>query len=327
MKFLGIDGGGTKTEFLVIDDIGKILGHTTMPTCHYMQTSLDNFENVMRKGINIVCSQMDISISDIDYTFVGIPGYGEIKKDIEILDSIIEDILLSQNYKCGNDSVVAWAGSLACQSGINIVAGTGAIGFGVDGKGNTTRASGWGHVCGDEGSAYWLGKKVIELFTKQSDGRMEKTPLYNIVREELNIQEDFELLDFVINHLGMKRDEIAQLAKLLYKAAEADDKRALEVYSRAAYEHYLTINAIINKLDFDISNKVLVSYSGGVFNAGKYILEPLETYLIEKNLNAELIEPILMPVTGAALYALNICLGEIQEDIIEKLKVEEKSIL
>lgn len=327
MKFLGIDGGGTKTEFLMIDESGEILGHAIMPTCHYKQTSLDNFRNVIQNGINTISTQANIDISQIDYTFVGIPGYGEIAEDVKILDSIVEDILSSKNYSNGNDSEVAWAGSLACQPGINIVAGTGAIGFGVDSKGNTARSGGWGHFCGDEGSAYWLGRKVIELFTKQSDGRIQKTPLYDIVRNEFNIEDDFELLDIVINKLEMKRDEIGKLAKLLYKAAKADDEMAIKVYSDAAYENYLTILAITQKLDFDFNKEILVSYSGGVFNAGKYVLEPLNSFIKEEKLNVKLIKPILKPVTGAALYASFACLGELNSDIVGKLKVEEKSKL
>lgn len=327
MKFLGVDGGGTKTEFLLIDENGEILGHVKKPTCHYKQTSIENFRSVIESGIFDICTQVGINVSQIDYTFVGIPGYGEIVEDVKILDSIVEDILASKNFSNGNDSEVAWAGSLACQPGINIVAGTGAIGFGMDSKGNTARASGWGHFCGDEGSAYWLGRKVIELFTKQSDGRIEKTPLYDIVGDEFNIEDDFELLDIVLNKLEMKRDEIGKFAKLLYKAAKANDEMALKVYSDAAYEHYLTILAITQELDFSTDEEILVSCSGGVFNAGKYVLEPLNRYLINEKLNVKLIKPILKPVTGAALYSLITCLGEADNHIVAKLKVEEKSKL
>ena len=157
LKFLRINGGGTKTDFLVIDDKGKVLAYTSMPTCHYIQTSLDNFESVIRNGIEKSIKVDWLSPSQIDYTFAGIPGYGEIEKDMEVLNSIVGKALSSSNYKCGNDSEAAWAGSLACQPGVIIVAGTGAIGFGVDANGNMARASGWGPFCGDEGSAYWLG--------------------------------------------------------------------------------------------------------------------------------------------------------------------------
>lgn len=326
MNFLGVDGGGTKTEFIMIDEWGKILGHALKPTCHYKQTSLDNFKKVIEEGITEVCNEANISISEIDCSFLGIPGYGEIIEDVEKIESIVENILSSKNYKCGNDSEVAWAGSLGCKPGINIVAGTGAIGFGVDSSGNFARSSGWGYFCGDEGSAYWIGKKTIEIFSKQADGRLKKTPLYEIMRSELDIKDDFDLLNIVLNKLEMKRNKIGKLAKILYKAAEENDKMALEVYSEAAYEHHLTIKTIINKLDFKKNEDILVSYSGGVFNAGEYILEPLKRYLAEENNNIQLISPILKPISGAALYALTICLGKVENKVIDKLKLEEENI-
>lgn len=323
MKFLGVDGGGTKTEFIIINEIGKVLGHAVKPTCHYKQTSLDNFEQVISEGVEEVCRQSRISISEIDFSVIGVPGYGEIEKDIHIIDEMVKRVLGKDSFKCVNDAVVAWAGSLGCEPGINIVAGTGTIGYGIDPKGNMARASGWGPFCGDEGSAYWLGKKVIEIFSKQSDGRLKKTPLYDIVSSEFNLKHEFDLLDIVVNKMEMKRDKVAQLAKLLYKAAEVNDVFAIEAYSHAAYEHYLTIHSIVGKLDFETEEKILVSYSGGIFNAGEYILAPLKKYLQKESKPIELITPILKPIFGAALYALTIKLGKQNADIIENLTTEQ----
>lgn len=324
MKFLGIDGGGTKTEFIIINELGMILGHTIKPTCHYKQTSLENFEQVIREGIEEVCRLSDISISNIDFIVAGIPGYGEIQNDVYIIDEIVKSILRNTSFICVNDAVVAWAGSLACQPGINIVAGTGAIGYGIDSKGNVARSSGWGPFCGDEGSAYWLGKKVIEIFSKQSDGRLKKTPLYDIVSSEFNLKSEFDLLDIVVNNMEMKRDNVAQLAKLLYRAAEVNDEFALEAYIQAAYEHYLTIHSIIDKLDFETEERILVSYSGGVFNAGEYILAPLKRFLQKESKTIELITPIMKPAFGAALYALTIKMGRQNTDVIKNLIVQQE---
>ena len=218
-----------------------------------------------------------------------------------------------------NDSEVAWAGSLACNPGINIVAGTGAIGFGIDSKGNTRRASGWGDLCGDEGSAYWISLKMIEAFTKQADGREERTRLYNIVRDELEIEDDFEILDIVLNKLDRRRDKIASLANLLFIAAEDDDHIAIEIYKEAAREHFLTIRALVEKMEFEEDEEILVSYSGGVFKSGKHILEPLESLIKSYRSDIKLIKPILNPGSGAALYALKLS-GQNTKSVVEKLK-------
>ena len=43
--------------------------------------------------------------------------------------------------------------------GVVIIAGTGSIAYGRDADGHAARAGGWGHVLGDEGSGYWIGRQ------------------------------------------------------------------------------------------------------------------------------------------------------------------------
>ncbi|NBI07347.1 N-acetylglucosamine kinase [Senegalia massiliensis] len=320
MNFLGIDGGGSTTEFILIDEKGSVLSHQIKETCHYKNTSFDTFKDVIKNGIEEICTLANINIKNIDYSYLGIPGYGEIASDMPILEEIIKQILNGTDFKIGNDSEVGWAGSLACEPGINIVAGTGAIGFGIDGNGKSARSSGWGHFIGDEGSAYWLAKKLLETFSKQSDGRLERTHLYDILREHFKLEDDFDLIDIMSTAEYVKRNELSKLAKITSIAAEKEDKYAVRIYRDAAYEHFLTINAVIEKLDFDGNEKITVSYSGGVFKAGKHILEPLREYLEGLNRGIKLISPLLSPIKGAALYASKLYFGEVKEEIVENLK-------
>jgi len=326
MYYLGVDGGGTKTAFLIIDQEGSILSYLTTETCHYMQIGMDNFKKVIKEGIKKSCSRAGIKIDQIAYAFFGVPGYGENDKDTVLMEKELAAVIPEANFKAGNDVEAGWAGSLACQPGINIVAGTGAIGFAKDQSAAVGRASGWGYFCGDEGSAYWLGKKVISLFTKEADGRLDKTAIYQIVKDELELERDFDLIEILYEQLELKRNKIAALALLLYQAAEAGDKKAAAAYKEAAREHSLTVKSLIKQLNFKKEEKIAVSYSGGVFNAGEYILKPLKEFLQTENV--ELIEPILKPITGAALYALMLGSGqqEAAAEVIEKLELEEKRV-
>lgn len=326
MYYLGVDGGGTKTAFLIIDQNAEILSYLTTETSHYIQIGMDNFKKVIETGVKKSCDQAGISVDQLDYTFFGIPAYGENAKDTKTLKNKLTEIIPRNKFECGNDVEAGWAGSLACQPGINIVAGTGAIGFAKDQSGEIARASGWGYFCGDEGSAYWLGKEVISLFTKEADSRLEKTPIYQIVKDELELERDFDLIETLYDDLELKRGKIAKLALLLYQAAEAGDQQAVKAYRKAAEEHSLTVKTLIDKLNFKEDEKISVSYSGGVFNAGSHILKPLREFLQSEKV--ELIEPLLKPITGAALYAL--LLKEEQQkpekEIVEKLQAEEKRL-
>lgn len=326
MKYLGVDGGGTKTEFLIIDENGNIYGHLISSGCHHQQVGFDGFREIIVDGISNVCNQANISKDQLNASFIGIPGYGEIKSYRERLDFIVSEIFQGCNYKYGNDAEVGLAGSLACRPGINIVAGTGSIGVGVDKNKKIARSGGWGHFCGDEGSAYWLGKKVIELFTKESDGRIDKSQLYNIVKNNLELKRDFDIISLIIDDYKMNRDKVAGLAVYLHQAAVEKDERAIEIFNSAASELAMLVDSIISQLHFDDSDRILISYSGGVFKSGNYILNPLRNIINREYKNAEIIEPILKPVTGAALCALLMDSGSADENVVERLAENERKL-
>lgn len=317
--YLGVDGGGTKTAFVLINNEGVVKAKKVLGTSHYIQVGFDGFKNIIEKGIESICDKADVDKKDINYSFFAVPAYGEIKNDILEIERIIAEVIKSNNFYCANDVEAGWAGSLACKPGINIVAGTGSIGFAKDHFNNSARSGGWGYFCGDEGSAYDLGKKLISLFTKEADGRLKKTPLYYIIKEKLNLNDDFEIIDLIYNKYNFKRDKVASMAVYLDEAAQKGDKYAVKTFKNAAAEYYLIIKSLRKKLNFKKDEKIKISYSGGVFNAGRFILDPLRNKL--DNSIYELQKPILEPVLGAAFYALLIKEGyKDYEKQLSKLK-------
>lgn len=308
--FIGIDSGGTKTAISVIDkNQNEVLSFQT-GTGHYLQIGFQGLENLLTEITNKIYNDLNITSENIGYIFAGIPGYGEIKEDKLKIDQLTNKVWNNINFKIGNDMEAGWAGSLACEPGINIIAGTGAIGYGINAQGEQSRSSGWGPICGDEGSAYWIGKKSLEIFTKESDGRLEKTPLYEIFKNELNLQDDFDIVNLIHNQYQLDRGKIAKLSLLVYKAALKNDKYAISIFKEAAEEIGLMIKAIMKDISFE-NHPVKVSYTGGVFQSGDYIFNPLKEYLKNNNLNIEIIDPKYSAVEGSALYGLKLYQKEI----------------
>lgn len=316
MYYLGIDGGGSKTAFAIIDENCKVLIKIEKETCHYMQVGLEGFKKVIDNGLNEICNALKITKNDINYSFLAVPGYGEVKKDDLVIQDTVSSILENDRFSIGNDVVAGWAGSLACKPGINIVAGTGSIAYGVNEDNKFERTGGWGYFCGDEGSAYWIAKKGIEVFSKQSDERLEKTKIYNVFKDKLNIKEDFDLISLLKDDYKYDRTKVAKLCILVYEAAKLNDESAINIFKEAADELALMVKGILKKVNY--KDRILVSYSGGVFNSKEFILEPLKEKL--KTLNCELVEPILEPVLGAALYAFKLNNNVIKKEYIDNLK-------
>lgn len=320
MIYLGVDGGGTKTAFALVSLQGKILAYFTAGTSHPDQIGVTRVQDALRAGVIEVCNQAGISPDRIAFSFWGLPGFGENLAHVPVFEEIVRSILGTNNFLCGNDVEAGWAGSLACQPGIHLVAGTGAIGFGKDPDGNTARSSGWSELFGDEGSAHWLATNLLGLFSKQSDHRLPRTPLYELVKEALGLDRDLDLMSKL--DILSQRDEMAKLAVIVHKAALAGDGNAVSLFKEAAREHSLTVKAIIRQLNFAQDRPIQVSYSGGVFKSGEFILEPLSAYLAP--MNAVLVKPRLTPIMGACLYAMILDCQARDEEIIHRLQEEEK---
>lgn len=291
--YLGVDGGGTKTAFILEKD-GEVFLHKE-GTIHLSQISREEFKARIRKAVEILAKNAGINNEDIAYTFVSVPGYGQYPEDEAFIDESLKEILGSDNFKVGNDCLNAWAGSLNAKPGINLILGTGSIAFGLDDKGESMRCGGWGPLISDESSGYYLGLRLINYFTKQSDGRLARTMLYDLIKEELKIDDDFEIIPLAE---GMTRDELASVSKILGKLIENKDKCALELIDKAGYEAALTINTLGKRLSFE--GQILASYSGGVFNLGNVLTDAIEKYLDE---NIKLVAPYADPTKGALILA------------------------
>jgi N-acetylglucosamine kinase-like BadF-type ATPase len=298
--FLGVDGGGTKTEFVLIDAAGNVRARHQGATSYYLQIGLDGLEAVLREGIAAVLGAAELAPSGIAYAFFGLPAFGEDSLIQDRIEALPEKILGHRKYRCGNDMVCGWAGSLACQDGINIVAGTGSIGYG-ERDGHSARGGGWGELFSDEGSAYWIAVQALNAFSRMSDGRLPAGPLYAALKRHFEITEDLDLCGRVMGEGS--RDKIASLARLAAAAAQQGDAAALAIFDRAAGELAAIVDAIRCRLGYGGSDAVRLSYSGGVFRSSALVLQPLRRHLAARYAHYELVEPAFSPSIGAALYA------------------------
>jgi N-acetylglucosamine kinase-like BadF-type ATPase len=296
--FLGIDGGGTKTAFVLVDEIGRLLARHESTTSYYLEIGFDALRALLRDGVQAALRQAGVSASDVSYTFAGLPAHGEDSELLGTFDSLLNDVV--PHSRIGNDMICSWAGSLAGADGISLVAGTGSIAYG-EWMGRGARCGGWGEVFGDEGSAHWLAREVLALFSRMADCRAEPGPLLGLVREHFELKHDLDLCGEINGSAA--RSELAQVARLATAAAHAGDVLARQLLVRAGDELAALAAGAARSLGVTGIQAVPVSYSGGVFAAGELVLGPLQAALARRLPGSVLKTPRFGPELGAALYA------------------------
>ena len=239
MYYLGIDGGGTKTKYLLVDEKLQKVCEREGATIHIHQVGVEGIKNELRENISKICEESKISVRDISYAFAGVPGYGESLDDMVKIDEAIKEVM-EVPYSIDNDAVNGWAGGTACKPGINVVAGTGSIAYGRNAEGKLARCGGFGPGIGDDGSAYWIALRTINEYTKQKDGRSEKTVLVDILEKEYNITYKYEIVDIAFNRLKFNRTELAKFSTICFLAAEEGCRACKNIFKDAAkaiFEH------------------------------------------------------------------------------------------
>ncbi|MGW7072588.1 N-acetylglucosamine kinase [Streptomyces sp. NPDC054855] len=303
--FLGVDGGGTKTAFCLIDPSGTVRATVLGPSSYYLADpaarGVDHVARVLGDGVTSLCVQAGIRPGDISYAFFGLPGYGEVAADVTALEAVPYSVLGHHRYLCDNDMVCGWAGSLGAIDGINVISGTGSMAYG-ERSARQTRTGGWGELFGDEGSAYWIAARGLNAFSRMSDGRLPDGPLAGVLRRHLKLTSDLDLVDVVLNRWQGRRREIAALSPRVAEAASLGDPHAEAILAEAGDQLALLVDSARRRLGFAPSETVPVSYSGGVFSS-EAVLASFTAGLRAHDAVYDLRLPLFTPVIGAAIYA------------------------
>jgi N-acetylglucosamine kinase-like BadF-type ATPase len=302
--FLGCDGGGTKTDLVVVTGEGRVAAYQLAPSTYYLSSRSRGIElvsEVLDEAVPAVCSQAGIVPGDVRFAFFGLPGYGEVRSEVPRLDAAVAQALQHGRFRCDNDMVCGWAGSLAGADGINVIAGTGSMTYGRR-AGVGVRVGGWGELFGDEGSGYWIGIQALRAFSKMSDGRSERGPLYDVLSRDMALDADIDLIELVLHRWQGARQQIAALAPAVREAAISGDRGAQEILTGAAAELVGLVDATRRRLGFKSGEAIPVSYSGGIF-AMPEVLDGFLTGISALPASCDVRKPRYAPVIGAALYA------------------------
>ncbi|MDE2049603.1 MAG: N-acetylglucosamine kinase, partial [Gammaproteobacteria bacterium] len=153
------------------------------------------------------------------------------------------------------------------------------------------------------GSSYWLAREGLRLFSRMSDGRLPRGPLYEHVRRHFALQSDLDVCAAVYGKDIAQRSQFAQLSRLVTAAAGEGDRAALGLFQSAARELADMIDAVRDRLQIPADASIAVSSSGGMFQPGNGLREALTSELQRRSARYRFIDALLPPDVGAAIQA------------------------
>ncbi len=316
----GIDGGGSRTRVLVCDGEGRPMGLGLGGPSNFVESGEAVAEASLREAFTAALGE--VPLEAVGTAFFGMAGVVN-RADQEEVRRLARAAGLGLHCRLGvhHDIHIALRGGLVLGPGIALIAGTGSSCYGRNSEGRTYQCGGWGSLADDVGSGGWMGRRGLEAFVRQADGRLPVTGLKERVMAFLGVG---AVEDFMhrVHRIGLARHELAGLARVLFDLEAEGDPVAETILGEGAAGLAELVAVTTKELELVTVEVIL---AGGLTEHPIY-RGRLERAIGEAVGGSVVREATFAPVVGAVLEAMLLGGVDIDEGIIENLRVTSERI-
>lgn len=335
---IGVDAGGTKTAAWL-----GLLQHTDKKTLtvgplqeqvQVLGMGLSGPGNPRRVGFEAatesILTAIKIAYQTADREFtraasicMGVAGAGRPSEQQQLQQWCLQSGLASRARITG-DALPLLAATYASQpvsslrgmQGIALICGTGSMAWGchsdsADGNLHEARAGGWGYLLGDEGSAYWIGMKALQMLCRGHDESKQGTRLAAVILQQLAVERVTDLVQWLYSG-PVDRSAIAALAPLVTGLAEdlSPDSLSIQIVEQAAEELARIVLCVAKQLpSFSNSSnhrvETRLAMTGGVL-LGCLLMQSRLQHFLQPHLFAMV--PVESPAQGALFLAADLAM-------------------
>lgn len=304
MKYvLGIDSGGTKYLVRAAGLDGGALGcFEGVPANHYL-LSMEETRRRIGENIDRCLAAFGGRREDCVFILSGSAGCDS-DEDAEILCALYRSLPgFCCPVVCVNDAQLAHY-TVTSGVGILLVAGTGAIAFGRNAKGETRRVGGWPlSVMGEEGSGRYVDAWALHCYTRYMDGLRPRTPLIEGIESVIGVRTVKQMMDYTMELYGPPWQSPG-LGRVVNEAALAGDAEAMALLERAAQWNVDLLGELVVPLGFDRETQFTVGIWGSTIIKGAYQRAVFERLLARRYPNSRLAVSDRDAAQGAVAWAL-----------------------
>lgn len=293
---IAMDGGGTCTQAIIAKG-EEVLFETTLPATNYHNVGKATIETVFKVGLERLCEKAGIAKEDLSAWCIGAAGV-DTAQDEKVVFDAIRSTGFEGKIKVVNDGYIALVASHQNEEGAMIISGTGSIAMGMNGK-KLVRVGGWGHLIGDEGSAYTLSRDAFQAMTQSVDGRGEKTLLTEKIMSHLKFSDPSDLIQYVYAE-GRDKSEIAQIAPVVIESYHLDPV-AKNIVDHNINELVKMVHAVSKEMP---TENFKLSACGSVLVKNDFYFQLFQNALKKKIPTIEVFQSNCEAVEGAKWLAL-----------------------
>jgi len=287
MLFLGVDGGGTKTEFAVVDAEGHVRCRFTEKGSNPNDIGVQSAFEILSSGIK----EALVKFPHIAHAFCGIGGI-TVGDNLERIKKLLKERFPTLTCKLHSDAANLFG--TEDDADIVVICGTGSVVFAKHGE-EYNRLGGWGYLFDSAGSAYDIGRAAIAAALQAEDLHEAPSFLATLLQKQLETKRIFD----AINKLTVGgRAYIASLAPLVFEAYKNGDATAISIIDENAKRIAGLLSDAVRL--YDVKRKAVAG--GSIFTNYADILKNH----IAKYTDVQVIVPDTTPIYGACRQSVKL---------------------
>jgi glucosamine kinase len=297
---VGVDGGGTKTEAVIMDTNLRVIGEGLAGPSNPLRVGIAGAAAAVREAIDSACASAKLRRGDLVAAEIGLAG----ARRRELRERMRETLapLGVGEIEVVTDADIALYGATDGAPGLVVIAGTGSICCGINARRKRFCAGGWGPIAGDEGGGAWLARRALRAVAYAFDGRGPKTTLTEFACAYFHVTSADDLTT-AIYAPTITNERLAGFGRDVVIAAKERDLVAQQIVADGGKELGQAAVAVIRHLQME-RDRFQIAYVGGVFQAaGELMLETLRGEVKKVAPRAFFEPPHFAPAVAAARMA------------------------
>ncbi len=298
---LGIDGGGSHTLALIaVADTGQILGRGSSGPSNIQSVGVDSALTELALAVENAFATAGVPRSRVAAANLGLAGIDR-QEGFDVMHEWADRVELADRVSVANDANLLLAAGTPEGWGLAVVCGTGSIAFVRSQEGVIGRAGGWGHLLGDEGSAFQIVLQSLRACCRAVDQCAPATAMVDRFVSKMGLPDAANFIHAVYRG-PWDRAALAAMAPLVLECATEGDEVARHVVERQAEELARTAAAAVTNHHLPTQALPLALTGGVVLNSAMYrdwFLKALRQFGVQ----AEPVTLVEDPAIGAIVLA------------------------
>jgi glucosamine kinase len=299
--FLALDAGGTKTDFVLVDETRE-LARVRTGTIKRMRTDAETAAQNLDSALRQLTALSGVSMHSITRTCIGTAG-----ENVPLVADWLRGAFMSRvsgQLLLLGDVEIALDAAFFGEAGVLVLAGTGSNVAGRLSNGALIAAGGWGPALADQGSGHRIGLEGLRAaFLAKDEGH--STRLLQDVMDFWRLTS----LDSLVEHANkIPPPDFSELTELVLRAAEFGDEVAADVLHKEGKALAYLVQLVMRRLQSMAGNHEWVppiAFAGSIMEKVSPVREAVIAAIQREFPHVRILAGVVDPIAGAVWRVRN----------------------